>query len=153
MTAGVYLKKKAKKQAAEKRDEGLEKLKTKISNNQICEQCCEYFRNHVNKIIAETEEEVKKFMATLRDASLCVGITLGTIIAAVVTPPAILISPVAAVVGAGSIASTVRSFKRGVRVKKVLKDRPEDALDLKIYESGKIEVTLSFGTVSIDLQS
>ena len=151
MTAGVFLTTKAKEQAAEKREEGLEKLKTKISHDQTCQQCCEYFRNHVNKIIAEIEEEVKKFMATLRDASLLVGITLGTIVAAVVTPPAILVSPFAAAAAAGAIAGAVRSYVHGGQVSNVLKDRPENTLDLKIYESGKIEVTLSFGTVFIDL--
>ena len=151
MTAGVFLTGDAKEQAAVKREEGLEKLKTKISHDQACQQCCEYFRNHVNKIIAETEEEVKKFLATLRDASLLVGITLGTIVAAVVTPPAILVSPFAAAAAAGAIAGAVRSYVRGGQVSNVLKDRPENTLDLKIYESGKIEVTLSFGTVFIDL--
>ena len=151
MAAGVYLTKKTKKQASEKREESLKKLKEMISNDHICEQCCEFFRIHVNKIIAETEEEVKKFMATLRDASICVGITVGAIVAAVVTPPAILISPAAGVLGAGAVASTFRTIRSGVRVANLLKDRSVDELELKIYDGGKVEIMLTFGTVSVDL--
>ena len=159
MTAKVFLTKKTKQLAAQMRDESLEKLKATISDVDISKQCCDYFRNDVNKIIAETEEEVKKFLATLRDASICVGITIGAIVAAVVTPPAILISPAAAVVGAGAVASAFRTIRSGVRVANLHNpedtsaENTEDKLELKIYDGCKIDVELCFGKVSISLRS
>jgi len=156
MTAGVYLSQKTKKKAAEIRDESLTRLREEISDIQVREQCCEYFRNYVNKIIAETEEEVRKFMAALRDSSICIGITIGAIAAAVFTPPTILISPGAVLLGASSFAAALRTIHSGIKVSR-LHNKPEEKsaeeLDLKIYDGCKIDVELCFGKVSISLRS
>ena len=156
MTAGVFISKKTLEEAAKKRDEDMAKLREIISDVSIREQCCEYFRIHINKIIAETEEEVRKFMATLRDASICIAITIGAVAAAVFTPPAILISPAAAVVGASSIAASARTIFSGIRVASLHKkqdENSEEEMELHIFDGCKVEVQLCFGKIFITLRS
>ena len=156
MPGGIVLTNKTKKMAADKRDEDLKKLRAKISVQEISDQACKFYHNDVNKIIAETEEEVKKFFINLGIASLCFIISIGAVAAAVITPPAILISPAAAAMGVSAIASATSTVKKGIDVANLQKfsgDEGQENLDLKIYDGCKIDVELCFGKVSFTLKS
>ena len=156
MPGGIVLTNKTKKIAYDKRDEDLKKLRAKISDKEISNQVCEFYHNGVYMIIAETEEEVKKFFINLGIASLCFIISIGAVAAAVITPPAILISPAAATMGATALLSATKAVKKGIDVTNLQKfsgDEAQENLDLKIYDGCKIDVELCFGKVSFTLKS
>ena len=135
------------------RDEILEKLKTKISP-EIKEQCAQHFIKDVNVLINGTNKEMKEFFKNLGGATLCVLATAGTTAAAIITPPAILISPAAGVAGGAFITSLVHTIKTGIGVTRVLKQKLDDGeLDLEKCESSQMHVKLWFGVVTIQLKS
>jgi len=130
--------------AEEKREESLKYFKTKISDRKMCKICCEQFQKHVNEILDATEKKVKNFAKSLGLTVSLVGITIGAVVAAVLTPPTVLISPVAATVGSGFLASTYRSIRSGFKIKNALEAGLEEKLDVKTQKNGKTVVIFQY---------
>ena len=153
ITAGVYVKDSVKIKAEEKRDEIWKKLQKKVYSP-IENVCANYFKKEVDSLIYGTNQEVKKFLKNLGGAVFCVLATAGTTAAAVITPPAILISPAAGVAGGAFIASLAHTIKTGIGVTEKLKqESPEGELDLEDSTNRELKLQLYFGVVSIQLQS
>ena len=143
------------------------------------DQCEVYFKNDVNKLIAETEDEVKKYLASLEKSWWKTALVMGTLVvgcaaaaagAAAAAPVVLGAVAVDAAIGTGTAATVGAGFgstaaagyganaaysnyKLQHETGIIKPEETDEELALTKYEKSVIHVKLCFGHVQIRLSS
>ena len=160
-----------KEEAQKKREELLAKFKKEIALEYF-KQCENYFRNDVNKLIAETKAEVKKYLESLETPWWKTALIMGALVvggaavaaAAAVAAPAVIVASAATAAGAGGVAGGVaaggvaahaaisnHNLKHETNI--ISTEEVNEQLALTKYEKSEIYVMLCFGSLKIELLS
>ena len=128
---------------------------------EIADQCCDYFENHCNKLLAQTKEEVTEFFYELRKQkifNLCIGTTLvvagvaGFVAGFFVKNNELNILSINLIeLGKNKIFEKIDSTFIRSNTPRCFRD---PNIDLQKYRNGKLTVTLTpcFGKVVYPLQ-